>query len=113
MRGRRCAVATQAFVPSRGVEGADRLARDEPAADILADVLSRIARRSFECSNGHSRSDDGMFGTDLSIWQPSSRRTDRGRTVGNELDIGPHGGFHPTPRRFARQLEIVFHLSPA
>ena len=44
VRGGRCAVATQAFVnPLWGVEGADRLARGEPAADVLADFLARDA----------------------------------------------------------------------
>ncbi len=42
IRGGRCAVATQAFVsPIWGMEAADRMARGEAGADVLADMVAR------------------------------------------------------------------------
>jgi uncharacterized Ntn-hydrolase superfamily protein len=42
LRGGLCAVATQAFVsPLWGIEAADRMARGERAADVLADLVAR------------------------------------------------------------------------
>ena len=47
IRGGRCAVATQAFVsPLWGMEAADRMAKGEAAADVLADFLARDAGQS-------------------------------------------------------------------
>jgi uncharacterized Ntn-hydrolase superfamily protein len=44
LRGGKCAVATQAFVsPIWGIEAADRMARGEPAADVLKDLAARDA----------------------------------------------------------------------
>lgn len=46
VRGGRCAVATQAFVnPLWGIEAADRMARGEAAATVLADLVARDAGR--------------------------------------------------------------------
>ena len=43
----RCAVATQAFVnPLWGIEAAQRMAQDEPASDVLADLVTRDAGQS-------------------------------------------------------------------
>ena len=42
LRGGKCAVATQAFVsPIWGIEAADRLARGEAAAEVVADLVAR------------------------------------------------------------------------
>jgi uncharacterized Ntn-hydrolase superfamily protein len=42
LRGGKCAVATQAFVsPIWGIEAADRMARGEASADVVADLVAR------------------------------------------------------------------------
>ena len=42
LRGGKCAVATQAFVsPIWGIEAADRMAKGEAAADVMADLVAR------------------------------------------------------------------------
>ena len=60
IRGGRCAVATQAFVnPLWGIEAADRMARGEPAAEVLADILARDpgqAQRQIHMIDGAGRS---------------------------------------------------------